>query len=245
MNPTEPIPQDPPPRRKMTPLGIFLFTLGAIVLLLVIAGLAAPMVLRCSKKSELTQALNNARNLGMALTAFEHEYGRYPDAQTAADVAERTGSTLAPPGTTANAHLRQLIAAGILDIESMGYAKTRFTRHPDEIFTTPESAFAPGELGFGYLLNGDTGFSTENNPSIFLLCSPLAMDGKNVSTTRFDPDMLYGRMVMLRIDNAATSHPINPKSGELLLNGKPWLTTGSATIWGTEITPHVAPPEPK
>lgn len=80
---------------------------------------------------------------------------------------------------------------------------------------------------------------------IFLLCSPLAMDGKTVSTTRFDPDMHHGRVVMLRIDNAATSHPINPKSGELLINGKPWLTTGSDTVWGTEITPHVATPEPK
>jgi hypothetical protein len=236
-----------PTRPGLTPLGIVLMSLFFIIIIITaIVCLAAPMVLRSAIRSDLTQSVNNARMVGMALAEFDTEYGRFPDAQTAVEVASRTRSNLAPPGTTANDHLRQLLAAGIINSEQAFYTKTAFTRQPDNVFDTPDTALASGEVGFGYILNGVTALGTTGtNPSIPILCAPLAFDGTSVSPTRFDAPYTDGLSILLRIDMAATSHRIDPSTGDLLLDGKPWLATGGDTPWGSEITPRVATPIPK
>jgi hypothetical protein len=246
MNPPEhPRPHPQPAHPGITPLGIILMTIFPIVIIALLAGIAAPLVLRSKMRPGLTESLNNSRQLGLALLEFEAEYGRFPDAQTAASVTEHTGSTLAPPGTSANDHLRQLIAAGMILTEIPFYSKAAFTQRPDNRFDTPKTILAPGELGFGYVLNGDTGFEAKNNPSLILLCSPLAFDGKTVSASKFDPDSLEGRMVTLHIDLSARSHFVDPATKDVSIDGKNWLATGDDTIWGSTITPRVAPPEPK
>ena len=240
MKPTAPIPKKPPPRPA-----IIRTSLITIFLIAAAVAFAFPWILQQKKAADQVKALSNAGFIGFALLAFEAEYGRFPDAHTAAEVAKRTGSTLAPPGPSANALLRQLIAAEMLNFETACYAKTAFTHKPDNKFSTPETALAPGELGYGYVLDGDTGLNSGTHHAAILLCAPLAMDGSTVSNMRFDPNPYNSRAVTLRVDLSARSHPINPRSGELLINGKPWLTTGEDTIWGTEITPHVATPEPR
>ena len=235
-----------PIRPGLTPLGMVLMGLFSIIIIAAIAGLAAPMVLRSATRSDLTQSLSNARIIGMALAEFDTDYGRFPDDRTAVEVASRTRSNLAPSGTTANDHLRQLLAADIINTETAFYVRTAYTRQPDNIFNTPQSALAPGENGFGYILNGDTDISTSGtNPSIPILCAPLAFDSTSVSPTRFDAQYTDGFIILLRIDMAATSHRIDPSTGDLLLDGKPWLATGGDTPWGSEITPRVATPIPK
>jgi hypothetical protein len=229
----------------ITPLGIVLMSTFSIIIIAILLGLSAPLVLRCRKKSDLTMALSNARQVGMALVHFSEDYGRFPDAETAHLVAGKTGSTLAPLGNSANAHLRQLIAADIVNTESVFYSKTSYTHPPDDVFDSSDTALAPGELGFGYILNGDSALGTSDfNPSIPVLVSPLAFDGKTVSATRFDPDVLDGRMILLRLDNSATSHTIDAATGDVVVNGKSWLATGSDTVWG-EMTPRVATPVSK
>lgn len=217
-----------------------------VVVVWALAGLIMPMAIRSKKRPDLTQAFSNARQIGMALLEFETEYGRYPDATTAPLVLKNTKTTLNLQGHSANSCFRQLIAADMAQAESMFYCKTAFSKKPDNRFDTPQTALAPGEVGFGYLLNGRTAFSTKGKPARLLACAPLAFDGKSVSTNRFDPTQLDGYAVLLRIDSSISSPLIDRKTGGLAIgNGKTLLQTGPDTIWGGDITPAIVPPLPK
>jgi type II secretory pathway pseudopilin PulG len=247
-----PMPMQAPPapvKSGMSPLAIVLICVGIffflIILVAAIAGMVAPMVIQQRKKAEMSMTISNARAAGLALMEFEMEYGRFPDAETAAAVAENTRSNLAIPGTSANDHLRQLIAAGIAPNEPVFYAKTDFTHEPDNAMDTPDTALAPGECGFGYVMNGETGLTTSIHPSAPVLCAPLVWDFDSVSGTNFDPYLYDRRVVLLHIDMSVRPHRLNSTTGQVMLEGHPWLATGEGTVWGTEIKPRVAVPEAK
>src|SRR6478735_4403542 len=107
--------------------------LVVIVIIAALAGLTAPMVIRQRKKADQTEAVSNARQIGMALFEFETEYGSFPDAATATAVATAT-ETPAVSGTTSNDRFRQLIRAGITENEAMFFAKTGFSKKPDGVY---------------------------------------------------------------------------------------------------------------
>src|SRR6478609_2497214 len=86
--------------------------LVVIVIIAALAGLTAPMVIRQRKKADQTEAVSNARQIGLAMLDFENEYASYPDSSTATAVATATGSNLPLSGSTANDYFRQLIAGG-------------------------------------------------------------------------------------------------------------------------------------
>lgn len=215
--------------------------LVVIVIIAALAGLTAPMVIRQRKKADQTEAVNNARQVGIALFEFETEYGTFPDDATATAVAAAT-ETQAATGTTANDRFRQLIRAGIAQSEPMFYAKTGFTKKPDGI-TTNDKALEAGEVGFGIIMNGTNGMSAAGNPSRPILAAPfkVAMDGT------FDSDFYDGKAVILKLDNSVTSLPIVKTSGNVLINGKTMLQTGEDTVWGsdTTLTPKWANPKAK
>jgi type II secretory pathway pseudopilin PulG len=219
-----------------------------VVVILVIGAFAViirPVILRAHRDVDLTKAIGNTKQLGLALLEFETEYGTYPDENTAAVVLKNTKTTLNLTGHSANSYFRQLLATEMAQTEIMFYCKTAFSKRPDNRFDTPQTALAPGEVGFGYLLNGKSAFNSKDNPARILACAPLAYDGKSVSTHRFDPIPFDNRAAILRIDNSVTSLPIDPKTGELTLkDGKTLLQTGPETIWGTD-TPTIIPPLPK
>ena len=84
--------------------------LVVIVIIAALAGLSAPMVIRQRKKADQTEAVSNARQVGLALFEFENEYGNYPDATTATAVTAATGSQLALGVADSNGLFRQLVA---------------------------------------------------------------------------------------------------------------------------------------
>jgi prepilin-type N-terminal cleavage/methylation domain-containing protein len=215
--------------------------LVVIVIIAALAGLTAPMVIRQRKKADQTEAVNNARQIGLALFEFETEYSKFPDAETATAVAAATETT-ASSGLTANDRFRQLIRSGIAQSEAMFYAKTAFTKKPDGIFNDDTKALEPGEVGFGIVTNSDgKGLSAAGNPSRPIVAAPftLALDGK------FDGDFYDGKAVILKLDNSVTSLNIVKSSGRVLINGKEMLTTGPDTVWGTDLTPQFAFPQKK
>jgi len=217
--------------------------LVVIVIIAALAGLTAPMVIRQRKKADQTEAVNNARQIGFALFEFETEYSSFPDAATATAVAAATETTLIS-GNTANDRCRQLIRAGIAQSEAMFYAKTGFTRKPDGIFNTDTEALKAGELGFGMLTKADdTGLSAAGNPSRPILAAPFVSPPE--STGKFDSDFYDGKAVILKLDNSVSSYSIVKASGNVLINGKPILTTGIDTVWGTDTTPKWALPVAK
>ncbi|HEX7261614.1 MAG TPA: hypothetical protein VF258_07335, partial [Luteolibacter sp.] len=130
------------------------------------------------KKADQTEAVNNARQIGIALFDFESEYGKFPDATTIAAVQKKTGSLL-PLGTkSSNDFFRQLIASDLVQSEAMFYAKTAGSRKPDNIYTTGE-ALKKGECAFTYFL----GAMTMDNPHRPLVVTPMIP-----GTDRFDPE---------------------------------------------------------
>jgi prepilin-type N-terminal cleavage/methylation domain-containing protein len=215
--------------------------LVVIVIIAALAGLTAPMVIRQRKKADQTEAVNNARQIGMALFEFENEYGTFPDDATATAVKDATDTTLVS-GALANDRFRQLIRAGIAQSEAMFYAKTAFTQKPDGILDQDTKALSKGEVGFGILMDATKGLSAAGNPSRPILAAPfkIAMDGT------FDSDFYDGKAVILKLDNSATSLPIVKTTGNVKINGKTMTETGADTVWGvTTVVPTWAFPQPK
>ena len=215
--------------------------LVVIVIIAALAGLTAPMVIRQRKKADQTEAVNNARQIGIALMEFENEYGTFPDDTTATAVKDATDTALVS-GTKSNDRFRQLIRAGIAQAESMFYAKTAYTKKPDGILTTDIQALAAGEVGYGILMDGVKGLSAAGNPSRPIIAAPfkLAMDGT------FDSELYDGKAVILRLDNSVTSLPIVSATGNVKINGKTMTETGADTVWGTTtVVPTWSYPNPK
>ncbi|MFT3991118.1 MAG: prepilin-type N-terminal cleavage/methylation domain-containing protein [Luteolibacter sp.] len=217
--------------------------LVVIAILAVLAGFATPQLLRQKKKGDLMQATNNIRQVGLALTDFEQEYGSYPDHSTAETVKQNTETQLDLSGTTANDYFRQLIASDICKSETIFYAKTGFTKKPDDVLNTTETALGKGEVGFGYIMNGESGFSTSGSPSRPILAAPLLFP---FADGQFDADTYDSNAVIWKVDGSATSVRISTTKQAQLGGGKRLLQTGAGTVWGEEgvATPRIANPLP-
>jgi prepilin-type N-terminal cleavage/methylation domain-containing protein len=217
--------------------------LVVIVIIAALAGLTAPMVIRQRKKADQTEAVSNARQIGLALFEFENEYGSYPDQDTAIAVTSATGSTLTLGATNSNDLFRQLLAGNFTQSEKMFYAKVPGAVKPDDN-VKGEEALKAGEVGFAYMMKGTTGFNAAGNPSRPLAVTPLmgtATDGT------FDPAPFDSKAIVLRMDNSVTS--INIKLDKKINLGgtnSDLLTTGTDTVWGemTE-TPTIKAPKTK
>jgi type II secretory pathway pseudopilin PulG len=204
--------------------------IGIIVMIAMLAGLTAPMVIRQRKKADQTEAVSNARQIGLALMEFESDYGRFPDASTAPTVATKT-STPEITGTSSNDRFRQLFQADITQSEVMFYAKSTGTRKPDGMITS-DQAVAPGECGFGYVENirADDGIPR-----------PLAMAPFVKGRAEFDPKPFDGKAVILWSDNSVRSETINRITGEVIIDGQNLLDPAHP-IWGG-VPPSLLLPE--
>jgi len=215
--------------------------LVVIVIIAALAGLTAPMVIRQRKKADQTEAVSNARQIGIALFEFETEYGNFPDASTAKVVATNT-DTQASSGGTANDRFRQLIRSGIAQAEGIFYCKTVYSKKPDNAFNTDENALARGEVGYGMMVKtDDSGLSASGNPARPIVMAPFTAE----LGEKFDFEMYDGKAVILKLDNSVSSIPIIQKSGLPKMNGKNLTEGGPDTVWGTDTTVKYSHPVPK
>jgi hypothetical protein len=148
--------------------------------------------------SDQTEAISNARQIGLALFEFETDYGAFPDATTIAPVEKANGTAISLTGTSSNALFRQIFAANITQSEQMFYAKTKDSKKPDGDIR-PGNILEPRSCGFSYI----TGLSTKDDPN-----TPIALTPLIPGTTRFDPKPLVGKAVVLFIDNSVRSYNI-------------------------------------
>jgi prepilin-type N-terminal cleavage/methylation domain-containing protein len=228
------------PRRGFTLVEL----LVVIVIIAALAGLTAPMVIRQRKKADHTEAVSNARQIGLAMLEFEQSYGAFPDDATVTDVTNNTGSTL-PMGTSnSNDYFRQLMAAEITKSEAMFYAKITYTKKPDNVFSPDAAALTDGEVGFGYIMNGTAGLSTAGNPAQPYVIAPLVKDD---TTGKFDVDAFDSKGVALRLDGSVQAPPIKKTDGFMQLGGTATLMTpvDATSIWGGTVTPTIKAPKPK
>jgi prepilin-type N-terminal cleavage/methylation domain-containing protein len=214
--------------------------LVVIVIIAALAGLTAPMVIRQRKKADQTEAVSNARQIGLALFEFENEYGSYPDGTTATLVTEATGSTLTLGTTNSNDFFRQLLAGNFTQSETMFFAKIPNVRKPDNNVQGAE-ALKAGEVGFAYLMNSGNGFNAAGNPSRPLVVSPLL---NNATDGTFDPAPFDSKAIILRMDNSVTS--VNVKLDNTISLGgtqSGLLQTGPNSVWGAGTTAvEIKPP---
>jgi prepilin-type N-terminal cleavage/methylation domain-containing protein len=220
--------------------------LVVIVIIAALAGLTAPMVIRQRKKADQTEAVSNARQVGLAMFEFETEYGSFPDASLGETINTNTGGSLAPTSiNTSNDAFRQLLASNIAGSEQMFFCKTAYsTVKPDNVFNTTENALKKGDVGFGYMMgSGKKAFSAAGNSGRVLIAAPLKYSG-SFTAKQFDKDIYDSKAVVLKMDNSVTSITIN-KDGEAVLGGtKKLFDTGDDTVWGT-VTPELVNPDPR
>lgn len=227
--------------KTMRPRGFTLVELlVVIVIIAALAGLSAPMILRQQKAAARTEAINNAKQVGLALLEFDQEYGSFPDDDTAELVSDSTGTDLTPlNGSSSNDYFRQLIAFGVQS-EEIFYTKCQYTRKPDNV-TNAGNALEPGEVGFGYvMLDQTTGQNTSGNPGRPVLVTPLLDASQD---WEFDPDPYGSKAVILRLDNSAKALQIRDDTKEVSLGGGRKLQdVGEDTIWGAAIQPALVAP---
>ncbi len=197
---------------------IWFVGITSIVLLLAL-GATGPFVFRSHPRSDQTEAVSNARQIGLALFEFSTEYGKYPDASTIGPVRADTGSTL-PLGTkTSNDFFRQLLAANLTQSERMFFAKINGVHKADDVITGA-NALSKGECGFSYI----GGLPVAGDPSRPIAVTPLIL-----GTDHFDPKRFDGKAIILRMDNSVISVPID-RDGHVMIDGKNMMST-SHPIW--------------
>lgn len=213
--------------------------LVVIVIIASLAGLTAPMVIRQRKKADQTEAISNAKQIGLAMFEFETEYGSFPDASTAATVTENTETEYEMDAESSNGIFLQLFGAGYTQSEAMFYAKTPTTIKPDGNIE-PGEALSAGEVGFAYITEGDNGLTTSGNPARPYVVTPLE-DGEET----FDPNPFDRKAVVLRVDNSVSTLTILPTGVVNLSPGQPLLTANETSVWGDGGEPTLVPPIPK
>lgn len=218
--------------------------LVVIVIIAALAGLTAPMILKQARKADLAAAVNNGKQIGLAMFEFQADYGgAYPGTKTIdkvklnfTDAASKyTGLGVAD----SNGCFLALFAAEITQSEAMFYAKDGLTTGNPNGIITPADALKAGEVGFGYVLNGTEGLTAAGNPSRVLAMTPLTALG-----TGFNPDPFDKNAVLLRIDNSVTTAKID-KTG-VVMNGDPTTPVDvflASDLWGTGVTPKIIPPK--
>lgn len=177
-----------------------------------------------------TATISNLKIIGAMLIEFDSEYGTYPDAKTAKDVKDATGTKLKLEGGTSNAYFCQLLAGGGGKTEKI-FQFGAPAKPADDKFATDEEALAKGECDFAYL----PGANSSNEPGRPLVLGPL-VPGK----LEFDPKPFEGKALILRNDNSVVAQPINEK-GEVIINGKS-LFDPSQDYWEKK-KPEVAWPK--
>ncbi|KAB2641597.1 MAG: prepilin-type N-terminal cleavage/methylation domain-containing protein [Verrucomicrobia bacterium] len=214
--------------------------LVVIVIIVTLAGLSAPAIIRMTKKGPLMVAINNGKNMVMALTEFSTEYGNFPDKETAKAVTDKTGSTLNLNGDTANDYFRQLIASGMTKSEEPFFATSSIsTKKPDNIMTGSE-CLKGGEVGFGYIMNGMSAIEADTNRIIAV--TPLL---NNSAKGEFDANPLDGKAVFVGLDSSVKTYVIRQDNKKVVVGSKTLLETGEGTIWGSDIKPVIKVPKKK
>lgn len=159
-------------------------------------------------KARYTEALNNARQVGLMLLEFQTTYGSYPSEKSLAALEEDSGIKLPAGDKSSNALFRQLFAAGITSNEVPFYAKIPGAAK-GAIQEEPAKALAQGKNSFAYI----AGLSSAGNPARPLVVCPLIP-----GTTKFNPKPFGGKAIILRIDNSVQSLPI-ASDGTVLVDG--------------------------
>ncbi|RYD44997.1 MAG: hypothetical protein EOP85_09160 [Verrucomicrobiaceae bacterium] len=192
-----------------------------MTVLVALAGLSRPPARPPDSTRDIRLGISNARQVVLALAAFEKKYGRYPDEETAVRVQEEAGESPGSAGHSSNSIFRQLFAAGVTEDEKMFYAKISGSRIPDGAISG-ERLLEKGECAFSYLAGATKG----DPPGRPILAAPMIP-----GTDRFDPKPFRGRAIIATVGGSVRSVTIN-KDGHAMQRGENLLDP-QRSIWST------------
>ena len=190
--------------------------------------LTAPIIISSPKNLTRTEAINNAKQIGLALFTFQYEYDSYPNEDTAKDIIKNHPIYRKDlSGTSSNALLLQLVVNSRNDrSEEMFYARIKNAIKPDGN-SSPREALKKGEVGFAYISN----LILADNSSRPIILTPMIP-----GTTKFDPKPFKGKAIVLHINNSVTTYDINKdghiydKDGDILSPNHPFWNGKTPTI---------------
>ncbi|MDA7537678.1 type II secretion system GspH family protein [Akkermansiaceae bacterium] len=222
--------------KKMMRKGFTLVELLVVIAIIaVLAGLATPAILKAKKNADKVQTINNAKQIGLAMTDFDSKYDSYPSEDTRIQL-EEIGLEV-PSGDDANSYLAQLIVSDSTDSEEIFYAKgVKGTKKGDGVKDTRDDILKRGENGFGYvMLSGSQALSSSYSESATpLIVAPLKSGGQNPV---FDDNPYSGSYVYLRGDNSVATGDIQKESGKALVKGRGLsglFDDGPKSVWDDE-----------
>lgn len=146
--------------------------------------------------------VNNLRQLGLALSEFEIEFGKYPEASTMAEVKKQTGTGLTLTDASSNDLFRQLLVTKIVESESIFRPLERMITPSDQRFDKDTNALVTGECGLAYVI-GPPPVEGERRPIAFGPVKP--------GTRTIDPRLMKGAVVVLFTDGAVNRFLLNKK----------------------------------
>ncbi|MFK7910870.1 MAG: hypothetical protein AB8F34_09720 [Akkermansiaceae bacterium] len=189
-----------------------------LVVIAVLFVMAAPVVLKSHKKADVTEAVNNAKQIYCLLLEFDGEYGQFPTDATAVD--ELQGYR----GEYSNDYLAQFFAAGYTRSEEIFYAKggSSLQKKPDGVIDDREDQLSEGECGFAYIKD----LSMRSHKETPVLLAPMYGDGY-----KFNTDAFEGKGVMLEVSGRVRLLRLNGEGEAMIAGGKKLFDGGEGTPW--------------
>lgn len=209
-------------RRRLRAIALVLgLALQSFVILL---GVGCFGTVKQARIRDVEHAVNNARQIGLALDGFRKKYGRHPDESTFREVKLREGHEWQPSAATSNDLLQQLFISGHAESERMFFTTQKGVHAPDDRHATQAETLAAGECGFAYI----PGATSKSHP-----LRPVALAPMIPGTLKFDPAPYGGRAVILHADLSVMIYRIN-RSGTAIGLGGGDLFDPSRFVWGGE-----------
>ena len=203
--------------------------LVVMTILVVLAGIAPASIFKSLKRASLAEAINNSKQVKLALDAFATDFdGQYPNDDTAEYVIE--GGT----GTTySNDYFRQLFLAGVTESEKIFWVKNSAVASkfaPDDKVkeggrVQADEVLQKGDVHWAYITdqtNLDTG------------SRPLILDGYKRGTSEWDPNTWDQKVIVLAIDGSCRTMGMRASDGKVLDGSRKDILSAQADAWDGE-----------
>lgn len=203
--------------------------LVVIAIIVALAALATPQIFKALKRAALVDAINNAKQVKLALDSFATDFdGQYPSDDTAEYVSEGgTGSTYS------NDYFRQMFLAGGTESEKIFWVKNSACAAkgaPDD--KVKEGGQVQADL---ILEEGDCHWAYLTDQTNLKSGSrPLILDGYKRDTSEWDADTWDQKVVVCHIDNSCKALRMRPSDGKVLDGSKKDILSAQADAWDGE-----------
>ena len=203
--------------------------LAVMAILVVLAGIAPASIFKSLKRAALAQAINNAKQVKLALDSFATDFdGQYPSDDTGEYVLEGgTGSTYS------NDYFGQMFFAGVTESEKIFWVKNSAVASkfaPDNKVkeggkVQPDLVLQEGDVHWAYITdqtNLDTG------------SRPLILEGYTRGTSEWDPNIWDRKVIIGHIDGSFRALPMRASDGKVLDGSRKDILSAQADAWDGE-----------